>query len=174
MVGHLELDVVTASRRDIHELTPFPFGGGDPDNPPNFARFAPVHGWLVQTIAGGGMLNDGNSPPMANPVMADNAAWARSLNQGTLALAPLGGDRPSLDAGPVGTTSSTTSIPTTSSSTTSSTSSVPTTTTTSVPPTTTTVPVFTCNSSTAPFFGGTCPPPFTCGLSFANCDCVLF
>lgn len=95
LVGHLELFASSVVANDVHDADPLTGGIASLG-----ARKRPSHGWLVQTIATNGQLNNGNSPPSVNPMMAGAAAWARTLNQGTFPFTPLAGDTPSLMAGP--------------------------------------------------------------------------
>ena len=91
LVGHLEFTVDAVSRFDVHELL----------DTPDRVRFAPSHGWVLQTLAEGGSINGGESPAnglIANGATMDsNGAWARTLSQGDTGLSGFNGDTPSLN-----------------------------------------------------------------------------
>jgi len=60
-------------------------------------RRTPVHGWLVQTIHVGAKVCDFDACGQEEvPRFENNGAWARTLNQSTMALSPSTGDVPTL------------------------------------------------------------------------------
>jgi hypothetical protein len=90
-VGHLELLVSQVSNQiDTNEQSPVT---GDASG----NRRRPVHGWIVQHIANGANGVDPEWP--AVPGFTGSGAFARTLTQGTLAMAPTAGDYPALSAG---------------------------------------------------------------------------
>jgi hypothetical protein len=89
--GHLVLTPKTTTFADIaHDVL---FDGGAGSRPG--LRKAPVHGWLVQTVAAGTTLM-GSDP--WDPILAGNAAWGRPLASSLQALTPDTGDVPTLNA----------------------------------------------------------------------------
>jgi hypothetical protein len=98
--GHLEMysqSILTAAG-DSHDVN---FGNGDG------SRNRGVHGWIVQNVAGTGMVPvlPGNQPIAGTPPVnvPNAAAWGRPLAQSTTDLVPNAGDQdPTLDVDPRG------------------------------------------------------------------------
>jgi len=89
-VGHLELLVSqVGGQRDTNEQSPVT---GDASG----NRRRPVHGWIVQHFTPGANGVDPEWPDV--PEFVGSGAFARTLAQGTLAMAPTAGDTPALSA----------------------------------------------------------------------------
>jgi hypothetical protein len=90
-VGHMELLVSQVSNQvDTNEQSPVT---GDASG----NRRRPVHGWIVQHIVNGANATNPEWPNV--PGFTGSGAFARTLTQGTLAMAPTAGDYPALSAG---------------------------------------------------------------------------
>jgi len=85
LVGHLQLYPSIVARRDLLELQTLDSDG---------LRRPPVHGYIIQTIQGGGQFAAGEF----GGTMAANGYWMRQLTQGTNPLVPYRDDEPQLDA----------------------------------------------------------------------------
>jgi hypothetical protein len=87
LVGHVQLFPFLAIRNDVHEF----FMDADMIGDGNGVRRAPVHGWIVQSIAAGGNFDDG-AFPKGGAFMVGKATWARQLGQSTDSLQPYKSD----------------------------------------------------------------------------------
>ena len=96
LAGHIKLTPGISQSLDSNEVD-FPNQIGDA----NSFRRRPIHGWILQSIADGGLFAGGEYPSTGpHTMMTGQAAWGRLLVQNTHPLQPLGRDRAALNAIP--------------------------------------------------------------------------